>query len=289
MGMRNRRFGVEIECNFKRGQGYVDERRQRDDAIRILNGLIDRQLINEEWTEDVGYDGSGIEVRSPILSGARGFSELKSVMTAFTENGCAVTSGDGLHVHHDAPEYVHSQELAVRLVKSWVANEEFIESFVAPGRRNSWACVRDWSPSAIEYLEGKSKNSWHTPLDYAGRVVSPNSRGALNLSSLREHGTLEFRLHQGTVDYTEAAAWIRFGQAFIDSVAKRKRPMRKVTGSAQLLKSIRVAKNPYEILLAKATRPEAITEYGNEDDYDEDYEDDYEDYDRDVEDSPAFV
>lgn len=283
MGMRSRRFGVEIECNFKKGLGYRDERDQRAEALGILSGLISRGFIHEDWIEDVGYDGSGLEVRSPILSGARGFSELRAVMTTFVENGCATNGSDGMHVHHDAPEFVSSQELAVKLVKSWVANEEFIESFVHPSRPNSWACARDWSPNSVEFLEGKRANNYGgSPVDDYGRVISPNGRGALNLASLREHGTIEIRLHEGTVNYAEAAAWIRFGQAFIDSVAKRKRPMRKVTGSAQLLTSIRIAKNPYEVLLAKARNPQPIDsyyddedEYYDEPDYDYDEEEDY--------------
>lgn len=276
MGMRSRRFGIEIECNFQHADGpgnYLGDQRQRERAVSLMSGLISRGFIGAGWVDDVGFDGSGIEVRSPILGGKRGFQELEAVMTTFTENGGEATDADGMHIHHDSPEYVHSVELCARIVKSWKANEEFIESFVHPSRHNSWACPRDWSDPMIEMLEGKRSRYYGDTTDRDGRVISPCSRGALNLSSLREHGSIEIRLHQGTLDYSEAAAWIRFGQAFIDAVAKRKTPMRKVTGNAQLLKSIRIAKVPYDVLLEKATNPKPITEYN---DSDGEYYDEYE-------------
>jgi hypothetical protein len=246
--MRNRAFGVEIECNFRNITS--DSYAQRDHARKVLRSA----KVSSDWIDNIGFDGSGIEVRSPILSGPLGFKELGIVMNKFHENGGSTNAHDGMHVHHDAPEYIEDRELAAKLVRSWMANEPLIHKFVHSRRVGSWACPSNWTEARVqEMLKGISDDPYFRDIDPENKkVFSPIGRGALNLNSLQEHGTIEIRLHEGTLDFEKAFAWIRFGQALLNNVPKRKRPLKPVTGSHELLKSLRVTKGPAKKLLATA-------------------------------------
>jgi hypothetical protein len=229
--MNSRKFGVEIEFN-SHGRGIQRTR-------ELLNSIG-----MSHWADAIGYDGSDLEVRSPILSGYNGLQQLKYVLRTLQQSGGTTGTYDGLHIHHDAPEFVDNYDNTVRLVKSWVNNQDIIDGFVASRRRNNAACPK-WNDQHVMRLEN-NKESFMYNYDYMG------PRGALNIMSLREHGTIELRQHEGTLDYNAAEAWIRFGQRFIDSVVKRKRPISKVNNQEVLLNRIRISKNAKIFLIRKS-------------------------------------
>lgn len=205
-----------------------------------------------EWLEDIHEDGSGIEISSPILRGKKGLFELYEVMRLLREAGAFVTDSDGLHIHHDAPEFVNDDELTWRLVDSWTQNQAVIDHFVARYRRSG----ADYDGDG-----GSGRGYWACPpigMDvvdrYKAQKLSPKNlfRYALNVGALNEHGSVEFRQHQGTLDFNEAAAWLRFGQAFLDSVKRRTCPLPSLGQPEDLLRRIRVTGQARAILLEKA-------------------------------------
>jgi hypothetical protein len=72
--------------------------------------------------------------------------------------------------------------------------------------------------------------------------------------ALEHHGSIEIRLHEGTMNYEEAESWIKFGQSFIDSVSGRKRPLKPLTDEELLMRRIKVEKNASRFLTTKAER-----------------------------------
>src|SRR5438552_3263255 len=56
-----REFGVEIECGHRLGFDYVD-----------------KKLEEKGYRWRIGYDGDGVEVRTPKLKGLRGFLILRN-------------------------------------------------------------------------------------------------------------------------------------------------------------------------------------------------------------------
>jgi len=151
-------------------------------------------------------------------------------------------------VHHDAPEFVNDIDKCIQLVASWYNNRNIIYQFVDPLRtedeygedRGYWACPK-WHISEIRRFRRE-------------RELADYDRHDLNLISLLEHGSIEIRLHEGTLNYEEAESWIRFGQRFIDSVVKRKTSV-KYTGTPEtLLKRIKVSPNAQIPLLKKGGR-----------------------------------
>src|SRR6476659_1403402 len=235
--MRDRRFGVELEFD----SGGLD----RSGVADVLRREFDRRGMRRWYFMDrLDYDGSDIELRTPILRGPEGFETLKVVMNTLGNAGCDVSYEDGLHVHHDAPEFVNNIDNCIKLVKSWKANEHIIYQFVDPNRTSDpyegtggyWACP-GWSNRAIKELE-------------QNRQIPHWDRNDLNLCSLNRHGSIEIRLHEGTLDYEVAESWIKFGQGFIDRVFKHS--MRDSENTDKLLKKVRVSASAEKVLKRKA-------------------------------------
>lgn len=235
--MSDRRFGVELEfCGGDLGRaGVLDVLRRSFDSAGFRRWYFDDRL---------GYDGSEFELRTPVLRGQKGFDQLKLVMETLDSEGCYTTSDDGMHVHHDAPEFVNDMGNCVRLVKSWQANKHLIYQFVEHyrtvddyGESNGyWACPH-WSKGEIDKMEASGE-------------IPTWERKDLNLTSLFRHGSIEIRLHEGTLHYPEAESWIKFGQKFIDRAVKYQ--IRDSKDTDKLLKKIRVAPGAQKMLIDKA-------------------------------------
>jgi hypothetical protein len=259
--MKARRFGVEIECGIPEleektegSQGYYDwgtgtyEGPSEEDIIgEFLSTAKKQARISSEWSWV--YDGSFIEFQSPILQGPAGFGELKRMMGFIVSAGGLVQEWDGMHVHHDAPEFVNNTDLQTLLVKSWIGNRELIGKFVDQDRN-------------AESLEGQGPcPTWPTltPQGYLSEIEDQYWRYDLNTTALREHGSVELRLHEGCLDFDRAEAWIRFGQAFLNKVANGKKELPACQDHADLLRRLRVAQKSRERLLARAGSALAAT------------------------------
>jgi hypothetical protein len=236
----NRAFGVELEFNTD-GRGSVWLR----ELLMKNNIKIVREFVPSSRGWRLGYDGSEFELKSPILKEEEGFEELKFVMNLLNSNGCRTNNNDGMHVHHDAPEFVGNHEHILRLVKSWHFNQDTINEFVAPRRRTNRSACLPWALTIVEDLEKGLCRGEHGRRKEFGRR-------SINVDSLQKYGTIEIRLHEGTLNYEVAEAWIKFCQKFINSIAKRKRPIQTISEQDLLLKRIRVAKGNQKVLLKKA-------------------------------------
>jgi len=255
-----RRFGVEIECGMPNGL---------DDAAAVF-GFPSDEYGYPEYENGDGWtlhdDGSGVELGTPILKGETGHEKIKWAMKRLKDNGAFVTDYDGLHVHHDAPEFVENPSLCVPLVESWMNNQDAIREFVSPRRHDRMACPgwneMQWD-ALLKWIEG-------------GEQLYLN-RSDLNLLSLREHGSIEIRLLEGTLDAEVVIAWIQFGQRLIHDVVQNAKPITKVTTGEDLLGKIKLTAEARTILLAKKAANHYTDGAAFRDDYyggDDDYYDD---------------
>jgi hypothetical protein len=224
--MTKRRFGVELEFNIA-GAGWD---RGRGAALELLrtNGF-------NRWTHHLHHDGSGIEIPSPILCGKDGLKELKEVVQLLRENGGRCTHADGLHVHHEATEF-RDRQLLYRLLRSWKNNHPNIHKLVA-ARRYRGAAAHYCYPIQDRTIEDGGYTDKFTDI---------------NTNHLNYRGTIEIRLHEGTLDYDKIEAWVLYGQSFMESVLKRKRPIRCAESHELLLNRIRTPKAAKAKLLAVA-------------------------------------
>jgi hypothetical protein len=251
--MRNRKFGVEIEftSNGLRDVGIAEELvsagfgHWAGRRIEQWDGYARRNYV---YYENIGHDGSELEIRSPILQGEKGFKELRGVVGLLNGLGCYTTGSDGLHVHHDAPEFVDNKELVTKLLKSWADNQSNIEKFIEPSRvlrSHSYSPCPRINDNQVERFEHSNGN-----LNTDIRDILP--RGNLNCRSLFEHGTVEFRYFEGTLNIEHIESWIRFGQSFLNSVVARKRPIKKADNPVILMNRLRTNKNAKVFLVSKA-------------------------------------
>lgn len=227
----NRRFGIEFEFSMPIARDYGTWSTNRTNAFRQL--LQD----NEMGDFNIGHDGSEWEVKTPILSGSYGLRRVKNFLNLILDHGARVTEADGLHIHHDAPEFVNNRPLILNLVENWYRNQNSIIEMVHNRRNGRGACPRySWSD-----LENVRRGNYR----YLGRKN-------LNINSLTRHGTIEVRLHEGTLDYEEVFSWLRFGQSFIAKALDEFDGSIPILGSPnEVMKRINISRNAARFMAKK--------------------------------------
>ena len=251
-----RRFGVEIECGHPGGREHVT-------AAMQAAGFPFASYERGGW--DVGFDGSGVEVRTTILQGKDGFRELKRIFKLLNDEGCYVTTRDGMHVHHDAPELRTNPKLVIKLIDDFLASRGALTEVIAPRRVRNYGACPQWHPEHIAAIR-----RWAEQSERPNPSYRPNSRYAmertrvlpvtadmprfgrydLNTDALREHGSIEWRLHEGSLNYDQAEAWIMLVQKFMHRAINGKTPVRART-RADLIRQVRLTKKQREVLDAK--------------------------------------
>lgn len=214
--MSERTFGVEIECGHPTKE-YMD-------VLSALKreGFPARLGSARDGAYGVGSDGSGIEVRTRVFQGKKGFSELEKVLDFLFDFGCFVTRRDGMHVHIGAEELLEDKEACRVLARTWYNNQAVIARMCSQHRLNSFSC-NSLDPNVIDKLGNKKyvHVAYYQNEQFA-KEWGMRRRG-LNFTSLPEHGTVEIRLHEGCLDAGKAIPWIKFCQALVDySVSERK-------------------------------------------------------------------
>jgi len=213
-----RRFGVEIEA-----KGLT-----RPNVVELLNlaGIpaydagYSHRTSTTQWkvVSDASLTGMyTFEVVSPILEGEDGFAQLKKVCEVLNRAGAGVNKSCGIHVHIDA----------AGLTKDWVWNVvdryfryvETIDSFMPASRRKS---NNKYCKDMRKYNIDELKNAT-TIQEMAGMVevlhrYSDHRRyRKVNLQAYLRHGTIEFRQHSGSLNYTKISNWIKFCDQFVSS------------------------------------------------------------------------
>jgi hypothetical protein len=238
MKVFNRPFGVEIECETD-GRGI--------EGTKIL---LNRNNLRR-WSR-ISYDGSEIEVKSPILKGKQGLVELKTVMELLRKNGYHTGEEDGMHVHFDVSDLTVKD--LIRIIQSWNHNHNNIEMFLDDVRVGNEYCGKypekqDYRDYSGVHLENLSEENIR---DFDGQKM-------FNVEPRFSLHTLELRQHHGTLNYEDAEAWILFGQAFIRYVAKRKTPINKLT-IEQLLKYTKTYKSARENLVKRVNSKRVVVQ-----------------------------
>lgn len=220
--MTDRTFGVEIEMVAQdinalaaalnaAGVACVNERYTHATTAHW-------KLVPDSSVSSMGVGGFAIELVSPVLSGTSGLAELLTVCTVLKAQGCKVNRTCGLHVHFGANDLDH--ESMKRVVKLAVRNETYIDLFMAPSRRgNAGHYCQSQATFAGRYttgLKGLFKAIDRTNSFYQLQsLMNPSRYYKLNLLAFSRHGTIEFRQHQGTVEYQKISNWIIFLDAMI--------------------------------------------------------------------------
>lgn len=153
------------------------------------------------------------ELVSPPLSGDDGLRQIKTVCEVLNRLGVTVNNSCGLHVHHEVGDFDLPTWKA--LLRRYANYEELLDEFQPQGRRRS---VNGCCVSLVECCDismlfkeiGRAQN-----VDELANVIGSRYH-KVNMQSFWRHGTVEFRHHAGTVDFTEIANWIILTQSFVE-------------------------------------------------------------------------
>lgn len=213
-------FGVEFEGGLGCSKEEFKDKLGRLEIESLITSY-DHTLHNMKWK--LGSDSSvsiprlnSVEIVSPKLYGALGFGEVTKVLKLWNEtlpfrqgseseriNG--VNSSCGTHVHVDA-SYGWDTQKFFELAKVWVKIEQTVVwYFVSPSRRNKHYC----KAVDLPYLEALSR----------GHMVGDRYY-SLNLEAYQRQGSIEYRIHNGTLEPAKIIPWVTFCLMLTDAVKK---------------------------------------------------------------------
>lgn len=214
--MAAKTLGVEIECYVPR------ETRQQLDAelaaalpYRTENwntttrsywkGITDCTLNNPP----AGYMGA--EFVAPPLLPSQMFCQLHVVLTLLNKYKAKVNKTCGLHVHTDAAGFTPKRLQYV--LNHMVKSEAALDCLIQPSRRNGapdthGSHPKKWCASNKELLD-ESINTVNGEVRTGQRYRYRN----LNLTAFPKHGTIEYRQHGGSVDFSKIVAHLVICQA----------------------------------------------------------------------------
>lgn len=116
--------------------------------------------------------------------------KLREIMAVINKEGYKVSINCGTHVHLD----MRNRDIKLAYNNLYMA-QKFLRKFLTKERRSNRYCSVNNYSSFDEQLEHQKSNSDR----YCG----------INTLSLKKHGTLEIRMHQGTLNADNLVTWIK--------------------------------------------------------------------------------
>lgn len=212
---KSRRFiAVEIEV--------ADTDSRVDDSSRLYKTI-------KRWGGQIVEDGSlpdtGFEINTAPAAGDLFVKEIAEICKDLSFHGASVTKACGLHVHVDARDF-NFYDMR-RLVYLYSKVEPALFGMVSGSRRNSRYC----EPCGDYLADGLDKFKY--PKAAKNKLLKNIYRGnhykdarkdkyaegryaAMNLHSWMYRGTVENRMHHGTVNYTKIINWSMLWASILD-------------------------------------------------------------------------
>jgi hypothetical protein len=186
-------FGVEIECLIP-----VEN---EDDIIALCENLNCQTSGDGSIREE--DDMIGVEIKTPPLNHNAQMVLISKLCEGLGEYEARVNPSCGLHVHASNPLFTNSV-LLKRIIHTWLAFEDVLIATQPSSRLNN-----NYARRLIrQYLTGNIDTIPRGKDAIIDKLGSNDRYYALNLSSLSAHGTLECRLHAGTVEADKINNWI---------------------------------------------------------------------------------
>lgn len=258
------------EANFAKGELKINRSKRFISAEIEVCGLavVTTTRVDDaikKWGAAVVSDGSlpdrGFEINTAPASGDLFIQEITEICGALKKQGAFVGSRAGLHIHIDARDMKYYD--IRRLILLYARIEAALFDIVAPSRCSSSYCM----PCAMVLLGGIKKkdqkgNKEGILSSVYGEVPKPgamkqlrrnkvhdNRYRALNLHSWFHRGTIECRMHHGTVDAEKIINWGLLWAGILDTAKRLKE---------EEIESLRGSS--YQVLLS-CCPSEAVREY----------------------------
>lgn len=174
------------------------------------------------------YDGSlsntGFEICTFPANGDAFFKQIESITTAINRQRAIINSRCGMHIHVDASDF--DARDVCNFMKLYCLIENAVFSTLPSSRNNNRYCKKITSlNNDVNFLFTKGVKAVSAAALSAYEVRNPNKEKlkalkqdkkpysrykAVNLSSWFYQGTIEFRMFNGTTDYTKITNWCTF-------------------------------------------------------------------------------
>ena len=215
MGMREHRFGVELEVV---GRGREEITRAIGAAIGAtvnVDAVID--VKGRAWR--VVRDGSlstslSGEVVSPILT-YDDLPLLQDVVRAVRGCGARVDASTGIHIHIDGAPF--DARTVRNLVKLFHKQQELIFHALGTAAHRRARYCKDVDPEFLRRIESQRPRTlqdvnrlWYGRYNARPQHFDMTRYHALNIHALFEKGTIEFRLFDGTLHAGEIKSYVQF-------------------------------------------------------------------------------
>ena len=174
---------------------------------------------------DIGYTHNECEVWKSVQDGSCGselvskvltrdiFTEINTALKAVKLEGAKINRNCGLHVHiggnyDNGDVFIQNMDL---LYINWYAMHSALNGLVSPSRINNRYTESLTESEVRDRVNNYGLTSWIADHHWRDteRYVS------LNILPMAKYPTVEFRLHQGTLNPAKAIAWASLCEAFI--------------------------------------------------------------------------
>lgn len=213
-------FGVELEL-----YAPFNMYEMRDRLAREL-GVTDWDVRRDGSLPEIGAGWYPMEVVSPILKGESGMAAMKRVMDLIRAAGCKVNNKCGTHAHIGVRGMIPAR--VKKIAVAFLNAERHFDELVAPSRRASANRYCQSNVALVRSIRSAERLAAATSIrDLANAMNGGNDPQhythyryyKLNFQSFVHHGTIEFRQHQGTVEFEKLSAWVRMIAGFCAKAA----------------------------------------------------------------------
>jgi len=147
----------------------------------------------------------GGELVSPVLKGAAGLREIEKVMAALRSVGAKVDRRHGMHVHLGVADITGDNR--ARLFRNYKKAQKTLFRLVAKSRQNNTYC-RKMLDADLEHWAACTETNY---------PIRGSHTDSMNVTNIGRIGTIEMRMHQGTLSGKKATEWVKLLVAFFDA------------------------------------------------------------------------
>lgn len=144
----------------------------------------------------------GAELVSPPLTATEMKAQLEIVCRVLNQMGMSVNKTCGIHIHHDARDF--DINVFKNLYAMYIRFETALDTLLPESRRadNNQYCRGFHNNQASLFNSIRQARNVNDILNLFGSRYMK-----LNIQSYQRHGTVEFRQHSGSIDFTKIWNW----------------------------------------------------------------------------------
>lgn len=185
------------------------------------------KLVYDASVTDTGTGvGNGLELVSPPLPMKEMSEQLEIICGVLGEIGAKVDKSCGVHIHH------HIDDLDLQGIKNiyelYAKHTEHIDATMPKSRRSSTQLNPRQNGldygycQPVSFTELERVRNANSITDIKNVFTGSARYRVINFQAYIKYGTIEFRQHSGTVDFTKIMMWLRTTQAIVATAAKKK-------------------------------------------------------------------